>query len=151
VALKDSTANPLTAYGITSRDLRPDGVALLDGCEYRTAFSQAIGYDGVLHGGGVLTGRRVREIWQLAAAGRLREAIELDRENSLFLAGVYNRFSRPLQNTVGQKYALHLLGVLDRAVVELEQSLDENSRQRIAKQVEANRHWIEAADAVMRD
>lgn len=142
VALKDSSGNPLISQGITSGELRPPGVTLLDGCEYRTAFSQALGYDGVLHGGGVLTGRRVRAIWELAAAGKLRDAIELDRENALFLAAIYNRFSRPLQNTIGQKYALHLLGVLDQPTVELEQSLDEPSRYRIEDQVKAHRRWL---------
>ncbi|HUS08668.1 MAG TPA: dihydrodipicolinate synthase family protein [Bryobacteraceae bacterium] len=145
VALKDSTANPLISQGIAAEGLRPTGVTLLDGCEYRTAFSQALGYDGVLHGGGVLTGRRVRAIWDLARSGKLREAIALDRENSLFLASVYNRFSRPLQNTIGQKYALKLLGVLEQANVEVEQSLDDASRRRIAQALDADRQWLAPA------
>ena len=142
VAMKDSSGNALTAQGITAKQYRVPGVALLDGCEYRTAFSQALGYDGVLHGGGALTGLRVRAIWRLAESGRLRDAIELDRENSLFLAAVYNRFSRPLQNTIGQKYALKLLGTFDDPTVAIEQSLDEASRARIATAVEADMGWL---------
>jgi dihydrodipicolinate synthase/N-acetylneuraminate lyase len=142
VAMKDSSSNALTAYSITAPQYRVPGVALLDGCEYRTAFSQAQGYDGVLHGGGVLTGHRVRTIWNLASCGRLREAIELDRENALFLATIYNRCTRPVQNTIGQKYALKLLGIFDDSLVAIDQSLDEASRARIARAVDADLKWL---------
>ena len=118
------------------------GVALLDGVEYRTAFSRALGYGGVLHGGGALTGRRVRAIWDSAGAGNLAAALALDRQNALFLAGVYTRFSRPLQNTIRQKYALKLLGVLDHETTLVEQHLDEGSKSRIAAIVESHRDWL---------
>jgi 4-hydroxy-tetrahydrodipicolinate synthase len=145
VALKDSSGSEVIAQGVTSPEFRPKDVTLLDGVEYRTVFSQAVGYDGVLHGGGVLTARRVRAIWQLAASGRLREAVELDRQNALFLAGVYNRFSRPLQNTIGQKYALQLLGVLDSPAAAVDQVLDAASRARIEALVNEHRTWLEPA------
>jgi 4-hydroxy-tetrahydrodipicolinate synthase len=142
VAFKDSSTSEVIAQGVTSPERRPNGVRLLDGVEYRAAYSAALGYDGVLHGGGVLTARRVRRIWELAQAGRFREALALDRENALFLATVYNRLSRPLQNTIGQKYALHLLGVLDHPAVALDQSLNDESRARIAQAVKAHRKWL---------
>jgi 4-hydroxy-tetrahydrodipicolinate synthase len=146
VAFKDSSSNQVIANGVTSRELRPPGVKLLDGVEYRTAYSAALGYDGILHGGGVLTARRVRAIWELTKAGRLCEALELDRENVLFLATVYNRMSRPLQNTVGQKYALKLLGVLDTPDVAVDQTLDETSKARIAAAIESHRKWLVPAE-----
>jgi dihydrodipicolinate synthase/N-acetylneuraminate lyase len=139
VAFKDSSGNDLIAQGLTSGGLRPKDVKLLDGNEYRTAFSAALGYDGVLHGGGALTARWVRAIWSQARTGDLRQAIEADREKALFLAAVYNRFSRPLQNTVGQKYALMLLGCLDSEAVVIDQTLDEASRNRIRAAVDAHR------------
>jgi dihydrodipicolinate synthase/N-acetylneuraminate lyase len=149
VAFKDSSTSEVIAQGVTSSEFRPIGVSILDGVEYRTAVSAALGYDGVLHGGAVLTARRVRAIWELAQAGRFREAFELDRENALFLATVYNRMSRPLQNTIGQKYALHLLGVLDDPAVVVDQLLDDESRARIASAVEAHRSWLVPAMEVI--
>jgi 4-hydroxy-tetrahydrodipicolinate synthase len=145
VAFKDSSASEVIAQGITSSALRPAGVSLLDGVEYRTAFSAALGYDGVVHGGGVLTARCVRAIWNLAKQNRFPEAIDLDRENALFLATVYNRLSRPLQNTIGQKYALQLLGVFDSPWVAIDQSLDAASRARIEKAVADYGRWLEPA------
>lgn len=141
-AIKDSSANPLIAHGITTKDYRAPDIALFDGCEYRTAFSHMLGYDGVIHGGGVLTARRVRHIWDKVAEGHLEEAIALDRENSLFLAQIYNRLSGPVQNVIGLKYALKLLGVLDEPTVAGEQSLDEASRARIAGLVERHLDWL---------
>jgi dihydrodipicolinate synthase/N-acetylneuraminate lyase len=142
VTMKDSSANALLAQGITAKEYRVPGVFLLDGCEYRTAFSAALGYDGVVHGGGVLTARKVRCTWNKATAGLMREAVDLDRENSLFLGTVYNRFSRPLQNIIGQKYALKVLGVFDHVGVAADQSLDDESRVRIERAVEQNRTWL---------
>ena len=138
---KDSSGNPLIAKGLTMPGKRPD-CFIVDGSEYRTVFSAEVGYNGLLHGGGVLTGRRIRAIWEKANAGQLKEAFELDRDNSIFLATIYNRFSRPLQNTLGQKYALKLLGVFDHETVILDQHLDDASRARIAKAVEADKRWI---------
>jgi 4-hydroxy-tetrahydrodipicolinate synthase len=145
IAFKDSSGSEVIAQGVTSPRFRPAGVTLLDGVEYRTVFSHTVGYDGVLHGGGVLTARRVRAIWEMAAAGRFREAAELDRENALFLAGVYNRFARPLQNTIGQKYALQLLGVLDSPATAVDQTMDAASRARIEGLVGQHRAWLEPA------
>lgn len=143
-ALKDSSNNSQIAQAITSDAFRPPGVALLDGVEYRAAFSAALGYDGVLHGGGVLTARRVRRIWELCAQGAVTcEALDLDRKNSLFLSAIYNRLSGPLQNIVGQKYALRLLGVLDHETVVVDQVLDDASRRRIEALMERNRSWLD--------
>ena len=142
VAMKDSSNNALSAQALTSAEFRVPGVALLDGVEYRTAFSHALGYDGVLHGGGTLTGLRVRAIWECARAGNMVEALALDRQNALFLAGIYNRFSRPLQNTIGQKYALGLLGVLDHETTLVEQHLDDASKSRIAAILAGQREWL---------
>lgn len=142
VAMKDSSNNPLLSQALTSR-YRVPGVAILDGVEYRAAYSRAVGYDGVIHGGAVLTGRRVRAIWEMAGNGKAAEAMRLDRENSMFLGTVYNRFSHPLQNTIGQKYALKLLGILEHETVLLDQSLDEASKARIAEAVSKDREWIE--------
>jgi 4-hydroxy-tetrahydrodipicolinate synthase len=142
VGMKDSSNNPLLAQALTSSRYRVPGVVLLDGVEYRTAYARAVGYDGVLHGGGALTGRRVRAIWEMGSNGSSAKAMELDRENALFLGTVYNRFSQPLQNTIGQKYALKLLGVLESEAVLLEQSLDEASKLRIEAAVEACREWL---------
>lgn len=141
--MKDSSGNSLLAQAITSPAGRINGAQFFDGTEYRAAYSFALGYDGVLHGGGVLTGRLVREIWRRAVAGRMQEAMDLDRRNAIFLGGVYNRFSRPLQNVAGQKYALKLLGVLDHDAVLVDQRLDEASHRRIAAAVEENRCWLE--------
>jgi dihydrodipicolinate synthase/N-acetylneuraminate lyase len=141
-AMKDSSNNALISQAITSDLYRPHGVSILDGVEYRAAFSCALGYDGVMHGGGVLTARRVRCIWQKASEGRMPEAAAMDRENSLFLGAVYNRFSRPLQNVIGQKYALKLLGILDHETVLLDQYLDEASKKRVSDAVEQNRSWL---------
>lgn len=141
-AMKDSSNNSLLSQALTSRQYRPDRVALLDGVEYRAAYTRAVGYDGVLHGGGVLTARRVRTIWEKASQGLMREAMDLDRENSLFLGAVYNRFSRPLQNVAGQKYALKLLGVFDSEAVLIDQPMNDVSKQRIAAAIEQNRDWL---------
>lgn len=141
--MKDSSNNPLIAQGLTDPDLRPKDCQLLDGCEYHTTYSYQRGYDGVLHGGGALTGRWVRTIWESMQAGRTDEAREMDHRKALFLASVYNRFSRPLQNTIGQKYALKLLGILDHEAVVIDQTLDDASRTRIEQAVETHREWIE--------
>jgi len=141
--MKDSSGNSLVAQAITAQEIRPGDLQLLDGTEYRTAYSCALGYDGVLHGGGVLTGTMIRRIWEAALAGRMREAMDLDRSNSLFLGAIYNRLSRPLQNIAGQKYALQLLGVFSHDAVAVDQDLDEASRRRIAAAVERNRSWLE--------
>lgn len=147
VALKDSSNNPLLSQALTAPEYRVPGVAILDGVEYRTAYSRALGYDGVIHGGGVLTGRRVRAIWEKAGNGDA-EAAKMDRENSLFLGTVYNRLSRPLQNTIGQKYALKLLGVLDNETVLLDQYLDEASKVRIATAVKQHQEWLTCPEPV---
>jgi 4-hydroxy-tetrahydrodipicolinate synthase len=149
VAFKDSSGNALIAQGITAPQYRPAGVALLSGTEYHTTYSAMLGYDGVLHGGGVLTGALVRRTWDLAKAGRLDEAMALDRESSLTLAAIYNRFSRPLQNIAGQKHALKLLGSLDHDTT-IGTTLDEPSRQRVAQAVERAKSWLAAPAAPAR-
>lgn len=133
---KDSSNNPLISRALNSRNFKPNNVFLMDGIEYQTVYSRLLGYDGVLQGGGVLTGRWVRKIWDLAGEGKIAEAMDLDFKKSLFLAKVYNRFSRPLQNAAGQKYALQLLGALDNAAVVNGQSLDDNARARVKEAVE---------------
>lgn len=145
-AMKDSSNNALLSQALLAGGPRLYGVPILDGVEYRTAHSRLLGYDGVMHGGGVLTARRVRAIWDAAGEGRYDEALALDRENSLFLGTVYKRLSRPLQNVIGQKYALRLLGVLDCEAVTLDQVLDDPSRDRISKAVEESRRWLESQD-----
>ena len=140
---KDSSNNALIAHLLTDPARRPAGVTLLDGVEYRTPWSRAVGYDGVLHGGGVLTGRWVRRIWQAADEGRMEEAVEMDRAKARFLAQVYNRFGRPLQNTAGQKYALKLLGAMDSDAVAVDQSLDDAARARVRVAVETNREQLQ--------
>jgi len=138
---KDSSNNALLAQGLTSAAHRPD-CFLLDGCEYRTPWSRAVGYDGVLHGGGVMTGKWVRAIWGKAEGDTLAEAMAMDREKALFLARIYNRFSKPLQNAVGQKYALGLLGCGVGETMAIDQQLDDASRERIRLAVEAAREWL---------
>jgi dihydrodipicolinate synthase/N-acetylneuraminate lyase len=143
--LKDSSNNPLLAYGITSPEFRVPNTALLDGCEYRTVFSASVGYDGVMHGGGALTARRVRAIWDAVRNGDFGTAVQLDRENALFLGSVYNRFSRPLQNMIGQKYALKLLGVFDEVGVASDQTLDSDACARIRTAVEKDMMWLDSS------
>ena len=140
-ALKDSSSNAFIAQALTSSEHR-SGVKLLDGVEYRTAYSAGLGYDGVIHGGGVMTGRRVRCIWEKATSGHMREAFNLDRENSVFLGRIYNRFEGPVQNIAGQKYVLKLLGLFADESVLVDQPLDEASRQRIARVLEEDREWL---------
>lgn len=140
-AFKDSSGNPLIAQALTSAEFHAD-VKLLDGVEYRVCYSAAVGYDGVIHGGGVLTGRRVRSIWSKASSGEVAEALELDRQNSLCLGHIYNRFGGPVQNIAGQKFALKLLGLFSDERVMVDQALDACARERIARTVDANRHWL---------
>lgn len=140
--LKDSSNNALISQAITAPEFAPPRVSLLDGVEYRTVFSVLTGYNGVIHGGAVLTGRRVRTIWTQAQSCTA-EALALDRENSLFLGTVYNRFHRPLENVIGQKFALKLLGIFDHETVVIDQTLTEASRRRIAEAVERDRAWLE--------
>lgn len=128
---KDSSNNALFAQGISEGLLKEANVTTLDGVEFRAAFSARLGYDGVLHGGGALTARRVRRIWQLVSDGRLEEAIELDRRNSLFLAAIYDRFLTATRATIGQKYALKLLTVFSDESLLLDQELDADARERI--------------------
>lgn len=139
---KDSTNNPLLTQYLTAPSQRKGGVKLLDGVEYRSSFSAALGYDGVIHGGGVITGRRVRCIWSKTQYGLTAEAQELDRANSLFLGSLYNRLAGPVQNIAGQKHALKLMGLFDHDRVLVDQVLDDASRQRIANVLEENRQWI---------
>ncbi len=141
-AIKDSTGNALLAQALTSEQYRPQGVTLFDGTEYHAALSAALGYDGVIHGGGTLTALAVRAIWAAACEGRWEEAFRIDRENSLFLASVYNRFSRPLQNIAGQKYALQLLGVFQSIECCVDQAVDDLSRARIEQAVTAYLGWL---------
>lgn len=139
--LKDSSGNALIQQGLTS-ERRPADCLLWDGNEYHAVFTHLAGYDGVLHGGAALTGLWVRKIWELMEEGRYQEAEDLDRKKALFLARIYNRFSRPLQNTIGQKHALKLLGYLDHEAVVTDQSLDDGSRERIQAAVEEHRDWL---------
>lgn len=141
-AFKDSSNNALLAQAVASKQYHPEGVAMLDGTEYRTAFAAMLGYDGVLHGGGVMTGKWVRKILEEAKAGRIENAVELDRQKAFFIAKIYNRFSRSLKNVAGQKYALKLLGAMDCEAVLIEQSLDDASRAIIQKAVEENKQWL---------
>lgn len=141
VACKDSSGNALIAQGLTSKELRPK-VKLLHGNEYTTVHSAMLGYDGVLHGGGAITGRYVRATLDAVAAGRLQEAIDLDREKSMLLAQVYNRFGRPLQNVIGQKYVLHLLAAMDQ-VHAIEMTLSDADKARVKAAVDKHRAWLE--------
>jgi len=142
LVFKDSSGHDLIAQGLTAESLRPKGCSLLDGNEYRTAFSAMLGYDGVLHGGGVLTGRWVRTIWEKTRQGLSAEAMAMDREKALFLGRVYGRFTRPPCPIVGQKYALKLLGVLDHETVVADQQLDDTARARIAAAVQEHHSWL---------
>ncbi len=142
--IKDSSNSALIAQGITASGYRLPHVKVLDGVEYRTAQSAMLGYDGVLHGGGALTGRWIRSIWDAVMRGDLDQAVAMDRAKALFLASVYNRFSRPLQNVIGQKYALKLLGVFNSECVAMNQYLNDDDRRRISEAVAAHREWIEA-------
>ncbi len=139
---KDSSNNALVHMGLTAPENRPAECVLLDGCEYHATFTRLCGYDGVLHGGGVLTAIWVRKIWELMNQGKWQEAMEMDRRKALFLAAVYNRFSRPLQNTMGQKYALKLLGAMNNETVVINQKIDEAARARIRKAVEDNKDLL---------
>ncbi len=139
---KDSSGSSLINRALNMPEIKPRDVFMMDGNEYQTPYSRLLGYDGVLHGGGVLTGHWVRKIWDLMGQGKISEAMELDRRKSLFIAKVYNRFSRPLQNAVGQKYALQLLGALDNAAVVNGQTLDDNGRARIKEAVAEYRDLI---------
>lgn len=79
----------------------------------------------------------------LAKDGRMREAFTLDRERTLCMGQLYNRFSHPLQNIVGQKYALRVLGCIAHEATAVHQPLDDASRERIEKTVEEFRAWLE--------
>lgn len=141
--IKDSSKDALLAQALTSPDLKPADIAVLDGVEYHTAYSAALGYDGVLHGGGALTGKWVRTIWEAVKAGDLDEALALDRAKALFLSAVYNRYSPgPLQTAVGQKHALKILGVLDSDMTAGDQVLNDTDRARIRKAVDAHRNLL---------
>jgi len=140
-AIKDSSNNALPAQALTAPGYRFGGVKLLDGVEYRAAFSAALGYDGVIHGGGVLTGRRVCRIWESVQSGQFDEAMQLDRENSLCPGVIYSRLSSPLQNIVAQKYALTLLGVFATEGVLTDQRMDDEARNRVARALDQNRSW----------
>ncbi len=142
VAMKDSSGNPLLAQALTSTTYRPKNMKLLVGNEYAVTPSQMLGYDGVLHGGGALTGKHVRQIWELAATGKYAQALAEDRANSLCLGRIYNRFSTPLQNVLGQKYALHLLGAMDHAVTVDGAQLDDASKARVKAAVDEYRAWL---------
>lgn len=139
---KDSSGSSLINRALNMPEIKSEGVFMMDGNEYQTPYSRLLGYDGVLHGGGVLTGRWVRKIWDLVGQGKISEAMELERLKALFIAKVYNRFNRPLQNAIGQKYALHLLGGLDNVAVVNGQSLDDNARARIKEAVAEYREFI---------
>lgn len=141
-ALKDSSNNAVLAQALTAPQFHRDGVKLLDGVEYRVTYSAALGYDGVLHGGGVMTGRGVRRIWTAAKAGQTREAIELDRLNSLCLGRIYNHFVGPVQNVAGQKFALKLMGVFSDERTMVSQPLDAEAQERVAHVLEQNREWL---------
>lgn len=140
--IKDSSNNALLAQSLTAAEYRRPGITILDGCEYRTPFAAGLGYDGVIHGGAVLTANRTRTIWEKAKTGDFQDAIRLDREKALFLGTIYNRFSRPLQNIIGQKYAMKLMGLLNDPCVMVDQSLDTASCRRIQTAIDANRHWL---------
>jgi 4-hydroxy-tetrahydrodipicolinate synthase len=142
-AFKDSSNSALLAQALTAGQFRHDGVKVLDGVEYRAAYSQSLGYDGVIHGGGVMTGRGVRCIWSAAKDGQMQRALELDRRNSLFLGRVYNRLSGPVQNVAGQKFALKLMGLLSDERAMVDQPLNATAHDRIARALEENREWID--------
>ncbi|MHC4874556.1 MAG: dihydrodipicolinate synthase family protein [Planctomycetota bacterium] len=143
IALKDSSGNSLLAQAVTSEEHRPEGVTLLDGNEYQSSFTSQIGYDGMMHGGGVLTCKISKQTWAAVKAGNIEEAIKLDKRKSLCLAAIYNRFSKPLQNTLGQKYALKLLGAFgDEVEVVIDQKLGDTDKTRIEAAVEANKDWL---------
>jgi dihydrodipicolinate synthase/N-acetylneuraminate lyase len=139
---KDSSNNALISQALTSKSYRPTNCKLLHGNEYCATATHLAGYDGVLHGGAVLTGAWMREVRRLLDEGSYVEAQELDRQKALFTGQIYNRFSRPLQNTIGQKYALKLLGILDHETVIIPQTLDDASHERIRIAVDANRKWL---------
>jgi dihydrodipicolinate synthase/N-acetylneuraminate lyase len=140
VAMKDSSGNPTLWQALCASEYRPK-VKLLHGTESCTAYSAMLGYDGLLHGGGVLSGKRIRAIWDAVESGKLDEAMKLDRENSLCLATIYNRLSRPMHNIAGQKHALKLLGAIENDHA-IEQSLDDAGRARVAGAVEKHRAWL---------
>ena len=141
VTMKDSSGNALLAQAYTSDKYRPR-VKLLVGNEYLVVHSCLIGFDGVLHGGGALTGWQVRHIWNMTRDGHIAEAMKLDRERALCLGEIYNRFSTPLQNVLGQKYALHLLGAMDHAVDSDGKQLDDKAKQRVKAAVDAHIDWL---------
>ena len=89
-----------------------------------------------------MTGRGVRCIWTAAKAGEMQKAMELDRINSLCLGGIYNRFSGPVQNISGQKFALKLMGLFSDERTIVDQPLDEAAYRRIASVLEENREWL---------
>ncbi len=143
IALKESSGNSLIAQGLTQKNGRPDGVKIFDGDEYRSAYSAMLGFDGVLHGGGVVTAKIVREIWRCGQVSDWMQATELDRLKSLCLAKIYNRFSSPLQNIAGQKYALQLLdGFGEYVDVLADQKLSQSDRGRVEQAVESCRSWL---------
>lgn len=139
VVMKDSSGNDLIAQALPA--YKPDGVSLFHGSEYRVAHTALLGYDGCLHGGGALTGKHVRMIWNAVKEGRVDEAMKMDRENTLCLATIYNRFEPLLQNLLGQKYALHLMGAMDHAFDVEGTTLPDGAKQRVQKAVEAH-PWL---------
>ena len=143
VTMKDSSGNSLIGQALASEQYKPANMKLLIGNEYAVVNSFQMGYDGVLHGGGALTGKHVRQIWETAKSGDFQKASQMDRENSICLGRIYNRFSRPLENVLGQKYALHLLGAMDYAVDVDGKQLSDSAKERVKKAVDDHRSWLE--------
>ena len=141
VAFKDSSSNTRISQGVSDPAHRPDAY-LMHGCEYAAVFSPLYGYDGMLHGGGVMTARRVREVWDLVARGDMDAALPLHREKCLFLIDVYGYVQRPPHNARGQKYALKRLGIIDHEDTVIAQTLTDADRAAIARAVDANREWL---------
>lgn len=137
--MKDSSGNDLVAQALPAH--KPDGVSIFHGSEYRIAHTALLGYDGCLHGGGALTGRHVRMIWNAVKEGRIDDALKMDRENTLCLAKIYNRFEPNLQNVLGQKYALHLMGAMDHACDVDRNTLPDDAKQRVKQAVDAH-DWL---------
>lgn len=105
---------------------------LLEGNEWAVDEAIVVGCDGVLAGSGALCGRLLRRIADAAAAGRVAEAVQMQRE----LIDIFHAVYSPDISTAwtGEKYALWKLGEI---------ASPETRAQRLADLGEERRRAIE--------
>lgn len=139
--VKDSSRCPTRREIALGVRAERNDLALLNGDEFDCFNYFAVGYDGFMTGGAILTGAYLRRQASAYREGNLAQSKEIDQRAQHLLKTVYGGESLSCWLT-GLKQSLVELGVFSSAASYLEYPLTEECRNNISRIVREESEWL---------